>query len=79
LWSAAGTLGAGAAGSVRLAFLRVVFDAAGLPQQYERARVALWLYREGIYDDVRAVIEANGNNFEDEFRNFYVSSVLAEP
>lgn len=31
LWAAAGTLGTGASGSVRLAFLRVLFEAAGLP------------------------------------------------
>ena len=47
LWSAAGTLGSGASGSVRLAFLGVVFDAAGLPQQYAPARLALWLHAGG--------------------------------
>ena len=50
LWSAAGTLGAGAAGSVRLAFLEIVLGAAGLPQQYAPARLALWMKNEGLYD-----------------------------
>ena len=31
LWAAAGTLGAGSSTSVRLAFMRVLFEAAGLP------------------------------------------------
>jgi hypothetical protein len=78
LWSAAGTLGSGASGSVRLAFLGVVFDAAGLPQQYAPARLALWMYQEGLYDDVRAVIEAKGKEFAHELRNLYVSPVLAQ-
>ncbi|OBI43944.1 hypothetical protein A5707_03925 [Mycobacterium kyorinense] len=78
LWSAAGTLGSGAAGSVRLAFLGVVFGAAGLPQQYSPARLALWMHQEGLYNDVRATIEANGKEFEHELRNLYVSPVLAQ-
>ena len=75
LWSAAGTLGSGASGSVRLAFLEVVFDAAGLPQQYAPARLALWLKNEGLYDQVRDGVEAAGKTFEHELRNLYVSPV----
>ena len=78
LWSAAGTLGSGASGSVRLAFLGVVFDAAGLPQQYAPARLALWMYQEGVYDAVRAIVEATGREFAHELRNLYVSPVLAQ-
>ncbi|CDO89414.1 hypothetical protein AWC29_12840 [Mycobacterium triplex] len=78
LWSAAGTLGSGASGSVRLAFLGVVFGAAGLPQQYSPARLALWMHQEGLYGNVRATIEANGKEFEHELRNLYVSPVLAQ-
>ena len=78
LWSAAGTLGAGASGSVRLAFLRVVFDAAGLPQQYAPARLALWMHQENLHDPVRAAIEANGKDFAHELRNMYVSPALAQ-
>ncbi len=78
LWSAAGTLGSGASGSVRLAFLGVVFDAAGLPQQYGPARLALWMHQEGLYDQVREAIEAKGKNLTHELRNLYVSPVLAQ-
>lgn len=77
LWSAAGTLGSGASGSVRLAFLGVVFDAAELPQQFGPARLALWMHQEGIYDQVRATIEAGGKRLAHEMRNLYVSPVLA--
>ena len=78
LWSAAGTLGSGASGSVRLAFLAIVFGAAGLPQQYAPARLAIYLKNEGLYDKVRSAVVANGRNFEHELRNLYVSPVLAE-
>ncbi|MCK5751564.1 MAG: hypothetical protein KAH46_02535, partial [Mycobacterium sp.] len=78
LWSAAGTLGSGALGSVRLAFLGVVFDAAGLPRQYPAARLTLWMHEEGLYDNVRVAIDATGKDFEHELRNMYVSPVLAQ-
>jgi hypothetical protein len=78
LWSAAGTLGSGASGSVRLAFLGIVFDAAGLPQQYGPARLALWLQQEGLYDSVVATIESKGKSPTHELRNLYVSPVLAQ-
>ena len=78
LWSAAGTLGSGASGSVRLAFLGVIFDAAGLPQQYAPAMLAIWLKNEGLYDQVRVAVEDTGKTFEHQLRNLYVSPVLAQ-
>ncbi len=78
LWSAAGTLGAGASGSVRLAFLGVVFDAAGLPQQLAPARLALWLRQEGMFDSVQAGVQAKGKDLAHELRNLYVSPVLGQ-
>lgn len=78
LWSAAGTLGAGAAGSVRLAFLGVVFESAGLPQQYAPARLALFLKEHGLFDAVEASVVAAGKELEHELRNLYVSPVLAQ-
>lgn len=77
LWSAAGTLGSGASGSVRLAFLGVVFDAAGLPQPYGPARLVLWMHEENLYDQVREAVEAQGKSLTHELRNLYVSPVLA--
>jgi len=38
LWSAAGTLASGKSDAVRLAFLSVLFESAGLPEQYPLAR-----------------------------------------
>lgn len=78
LWSAAGTLGAGASGSVRLAFLGVVFDAAGLPQQLAPAQLALWMHGEGLYAAVQQRVKSQGKDLSHELRNLYVSPVLAQ-
>lgn len=78
LWSAAGTLGAGAAGSVRLAFLEIVLGAARLPQQYAPARLSLWMKNEGLFDRAREAVEDAGKSFDHELRNLYVSPALAQ-
>lgn len=78
LWSAAGTMSSSAAGSVRLAFLNILFAAAGLPNQYAPARLALFLKQQGMLDQVTASIEAAGKDFDRELRSLYVSPVLAK-
>ena len=77
LWSAAGTLGAGA-GAVRLALMAVLFKSADLPEQYPAARLVLWLKQDGWYDAVNASMESRGKTLTTELRNMYVSPVLAE-
>ncbi len=75
--AAAGTLGAGAGDSVRLALLEIVFKAAGLPESYPQARLCLWLMKNGIYDRVRNAIEAEGRDFRRELNDLYVSPLIA--
>jgi hypothetical protein len=77
LWSAAGTLGAGAGDSVRLALLAILFRSAGLPEQYPAACFVLWLKQNGLYEQTRHGVEAQGKSFESELRSMYVSPVLA--
>lgn len=78
LWSAAGTLGAGAGDSIRLAVLGILFRAAGLPTQYEPARFVLWLKESGYYDAVSAAVATRGRELERELAHMYVSPSLAE-
>ncbi len=78
LHAAAGTLGAAAGDSVRLALLGVVLRSAGLPESYPQARFVLWLKRNGIYDTVSAEVEAAGRNFRAELNDMYVSPVIAQ-
>ena len=56
LHAAAGTLGAGAGDSVRLALLGIVFKPAGLPESFPQARFCLWLRKNGIYEQVRDAV-----------------------
>ena len=77
LRAAAGTLGAGAGDSVRLAVLGIVFKSAGLPESYPQARFCLWLKKNGIYDGVRDAIEVEGRDFRRELNDMYVSPLIA--
>lgn len=76
VWSAAGTLSAGAGDAVRLAMLGIVFRSAGLPSQYGRARFLLWLKSEGIFDAYAAEVAQRGKNLDDELQHLYVSPAL---
>ena len=77
LWSAAGTLGAGAGESVRLAILGIVLRSAGLPGHYAQGRFVLWLRQSGFYNAVKSFIEAEGRDFRRELQNLYVSPYVA--
>ena len=74
--AASGTLGAGAAGSARLALLRIIFKSAGLPELYPVARFVMWLRQEGIEGEVRTHVEANGFDWNEELDNFHVAEGL---
>ena len=78
LHAAAGTLGAGAGDSVRLALLGIVFKSAELPESFPQARFCLWLKKNGIYDQVCAAIEAKGREFRRELNDMYVSPLIAK-
>ena len=78
LHAAAGTLGAGAGDSVRLALLGIVFKSAQLPESFPQARFCLWLKKNGIYDQVRTTVETAGREFRRELNDLYVSPLIAE-
>ncbi|MDI9528354.1 MAG: BREX system P-loop protein BrxC [Candidatus Cloacimonadota bacterium] len=77
LHAASGTLGSGSS-NVRLALLGIVFKSLSLPEQYQKAKFVMWLKKEGIYDQVKANVESQGEEFDFEIDNFYVSDVLHE-
>lgn len=78
LWSAAGKLTAAADQSVRLGLLGILFQCAGLPEQYHLARFVIWLKQKGYYNAVRAYVEQQGDNFGDELDNLYVSQTISD-
>ncbi|WP_342607413.1 BREX system P-loop protein BrxC [Vibrio tritonius] len=82
LHAASGTLGAGAGDRVRLALLGIIFKSAGLPEQYHLARFVLWLKAEGVFEEVKAFVEAKAKSKEGvdtwtkELKNLHVSPIL---
>ena len=78
LHAAAGTLGASAGDSVRLALLGIVFKSAELPESYPQACFCLWLKKNDIYDPVCAAVEAEGREFQRELSDLYVSPLIAK-
>ena len=78
LHAAAGTLGAGAGDSVRLALLGIVFKSEDLPESFPQAQFCLWLKRNNIYDQVRIAVEAEGRDFRRELNDLYVSPLIAK-
>ena len=78
LWAAAGKLTGAVDESVRLGLLSILFQCAGLPEKYNLARFVLWLKKEGFYQDVRNWVESQGDNFDDELVNLFVSQSIAD-
>ena len=78
LHAAAGTLGAGASDSVRLALLGIMFRSVGLPEGYPQASFCLWLKRNGLYEQVHDAVEAKGRDFRRELNDMYVSPHIAD-
>lgn len=77
LHAASGTLGSGADNNVRLALLNIVFKSAGLPEQYHQARFVLWLKKQGLFEQVKAAVEAEDDEWLDEMDDLYMSRSIA--
>ena len=63
LHAAAGTLPSGGGESVRLAVLSIVLASKGLPEALPQAQFCMWLQKNGIFDKVKAAVEAAGKDF----------------
>jgi hypothetical protein len=77
LWSAAGMLGAGRSDAVRLAFLSVLFESAGLPSGYPQARFTIWMRENGYQETIEAALAEQGRTYDKEIHDLYVSPVIA--
>ena len=78
LHAASGTLPSGGGESVRLAVLSIVLASKGLPEALPQAQFCMWLQKNGIFDRVKAAVEAAGKDFFGELHDLYVSPVLAK-
>jgi hypothetical protein len=75
--AASGTLGSKSRDkSARMALLGIIFNSAGLPEQYPVARFVMWLKHENIYETVRGFVEQGGHDWNEELDNFYVAEGL---
>ena len=77
LHAAAGKLGAGAGEEIRLPLLGLIFKSKGLPEQYNQARLVLWMQNEKLLPQVEAELVAVGRTLAQELPHMYVSNQLA--
>ncbi|MDX2282979.1 MAG: BREX system P-loop protein BrxC [Bacteroidia bacterium] len=73
----AGTLKDFPSADIRYSFLQLLLGALGLPPQYHHFKFVYWARQEGIYDELKALVESKGKSFEKEYENLYVSTTLA--
>lgn len=73
-----GTLKDFPSADIRYSFLQLFLNKLGLPAQYHHFKFVYWAKQEGIYDDLKAILEAQGKNFKHEYENLFVSSALAK-
>ena len=64
---------------IRYSFLQLFLNSLELPSQFHIFKFFLWLKQEGIYDELKALVESKGKNFKIESENnLFVSSVIAK-
>ena len=73
-----GTLKDFPSADIRYSFLQLILNALDLPSQYHHFKFVYWTKQEGIYDDLKNIIEAQGKNLRKEYENLFVSSTLAK-
>jgi len=77
--SIVGTLKDFPSADIRYSFLQLILSSLGLPPQYHHFKFVYWAKQEGIYDDLKNIIEAQSKDFKKEYENhLFVSSALAK-
>ena len=76
--SIAGTLRDFPSKDIRYSFLQLLLNSLGLPTQFHHFKFVYWLKQEGIYDNVKTLVEVNGRDFKKEVENLFVSPTLSK-
>jgi hypothetical protein len=76
--SIAGTLRDFPSKDIRYSFLQIFLNSLGLPQQYHHFKFVYWAKTEGIYNNLKVLVEAAGRDLKKEIENLYVSPILAK-
>lgn len=74
----AGTLRDFPSKDIRYSFIQLLLNNLGLPPQYHHFKFVYWAMGEGIYENLKALVEAAGKDFKKEVENLFVSTVLAK-
>ncbi len=75
--SIAGTLRDFPSKDIRYSFLQILLSNLRLPRQYHHFKMVYWLKKEGIYEGVKALLEAAGRSIDKEVESLFVSTPLA--
>ncbi len=73
-----GTLKDFPSSDIRYSFLQLLLSSLGLPPQYHHFKFIYWTKKEGIYNDLKVLIESKGTTLKKEYENLFVSSILAK-
>jgi hypothetical protein len=73
-----GTLKDFPSADIRYSFLQLLLRSLGLPQQYHLFKFVFWAKQEGIYEDLVALVESHGKEFNKELANLFVTSTLTK-
>lgn len=73
-----GTLKDFPSNDIRYSFLQLLLNALGLPPLFHLFKFIHWAKKEGIYDELKALVEADGKSFKDEYEDLFVSSSIAK-
>ena len=76
--SVSGTLKDFPSADIRYSFLQLFLNALELPQQYHHFKFIYWAKQEGIFDQLKTLVEAQGKDFKKEYENLFVSSTIAK-
>ena len=76
--SVSGTLKDFPSADIRYSFLQLFLNELGLPQQYHHFKFIYWAKQEGIHDQLKTIVEAQGKDFKKEYENLFVSSTIAK-
>lgn len=74
----AGTLRDFPSKDIHYSFLQLLLNTLGLPSQYHLFKFVYWAKGEGIYDDLKALVEAAGKKLDKEIANLFMSETLAK-
>lgn len=74
----AGTLRDFPSKDIRYSFIQLLLNNLGLPPQYHHFKFIYWAIGEGVYDNLKTLVEAAGKDFRKEVENLFVSTVLAK-